>query len=316
MMRFCPSAVARLALAAFMASAVPAFSAPTDALLLIVTNRAEYPYELAFRFTMPGMTSITGVNLSGYAFSTNSVLIDRIIVSGSSFTLEARIFETEEFTLPEMTVLGFENEIPRERTVFPRRISLSNFRKPPDSLATPSPIEDVFPMNDPFPFLLTAGLLAAAVAAWFFYFKILPALRRSGRPHPGRDPYEEALSELTRLRKSRDPVKHDREIHLRVWEILRKFLQGVFGFAAREMATSEIRAALGQASVAGRKPPENILGATIQALRLCDRVKYAKFRPERESTEQLLANAFEIVIQTKTHYSVPDTDPGTKAGLP
>ncbi len=141
--------------------------------------------------------------------------------------------------------------------------------------------------------------LAAAVAGGVAYY--LYRRRReapeSGPPVPRAPPrpfHELALEALRLLEKSalleRGQVK---EYHVRISEIIRRYIEGQFEVPALELTTHEVvdgmrRAALGR----------HLTGGFQDFLERCDLVKFAKLRPVPDQSRALMDRARELVRTT------------------
>ena len=142
-------------------------------------------------------------------------------------------------------------------------------------------------------------VLAAAVAGGVAYY--LYRRRReapeSGPPVPRAPPrpfHELALEALRLLEKSalleRGQIK---EYHVRISEIIRRYIEGQFQVPALELATHEVvdgmrRAALGRHLTVGFQ----------DFLERCDLVKFAKLRPLPDDSRALMDRARELVRTT------------------
>lgn len=144
--------------------------------------------------------------------------------------------------------------------------------------------------------VLVAALLGAALYA------LVRRLRKredrsEGRPAgpPPLPPHEVALRELARLEASplleRGQVK---EYHIRVSEIVRRYLEDRFDVPALEMTTWEVLRGLESAGVGA-----DLRGDLKRFLDPCDRVKFAKARPDDDASRAVLALGREIVERTK-----------------
>ena len=133
--------------------------------------------------------------------------------------------------------------------------------------------------------VLGVAIAAAALAAWFFY-------RRSRATAPtaalGKEAWEIAKERLAALAERRLPQlgKYD-AYYVDLSSILRFYIEGRFQVHAPERTTPEF---LGEISGKGYFSPEQEV-FLARFLRLCDRVKFARFRPDLEA----MAVSFEEV---------------------
>lgn len=110
--------------------------------------------------------------------------------------------------------------------------------------------------------------------------------------------FEKELAELLAARLlEKGGVK---EFHLRISEILRKYLGGRFGFYALESTTTELMAALKDK---GMEPP--VLRALDRFCDLNDPVKFAKWVPPTEESEKLIEVCREIADKTTPKVTSP-----------
>jgi len=139
------------------------------------------------------------------------------------------------------------------------------------------------------------GLLALAIAGYVWYRR-----RRQGkgllpvRQAPQRPAHEIAFEALVRLESSdllaRGEVK---AFYIEVSEIIRRYVEGRYGFVALEMTTEELLDTLEQAGVAGE-----IYDLFRIFLERCDLVKFAKHEPPAESHPEIVAFARDMVNRT------------------
>lgn len=111
------------------------------------------------------------------------------------------------------------------------------------------------------------------------------------RGAPPRLPHEVALEELARLEAS--PLLSEgrvKEFHIRVSEILRRYVEGRFGVRALEMTTWEVLGGLQAAGVA-----EDLRRDIRRFLDQCDLVKFAKARPTDDGSRAVLELGRELV---------------------
>ena len=143
-------------------------------------------------------------------------------------------------------------------------------------------------------------LLAAVLAGGAAYY--LYRRRRGPEPEsrpavpraPSRPFHELALEALRALEKSslleRGQVK---EYHVRISEIIRRYIEGQFEVPALELTTGEVADGMRQAAL-GTAITEPFRGF----LERCDLVKFAKLRPGAEDSRELMGRARELVRTT------------------
>lgn len=153
------------------------------------------------------------------------------------------------------------------------------------------------------------------VALWALAFLLLGVLavairRRLGRKGegfrvsvpepPSRPPHEVALEALRRLEASplldRGEVK---EYHIRVSEILRRYVEGRFRVQALEMTTRDIQTGMERVGV-----PVQVREGFRSFLDRCDMVKFAKHRPDAGASRDVLSLGRTLVEET-----IPEDEP-------
>ena len=142
--------------------------------------------------------------------------------------------------------------------------------------------------------VLPAVALAGAVA---YYLRRRRAAPASAPPVPRAPPrpfHELALEALRALEKSslleRGRVK---EYHVRISEIVRRYVEGQLEVPALELTTREVAEGMRRAALGDR-----IAGAFRAFLERCDLVKFAKLRPGPDESRALMARARELVRMT------------------
>ena len=115
-------------------------------------------------------------------------------------------------------------------------------------------------------------------------------------PPPPRPAHEVALEKLNAIKNAGylDEQMH-KTFHLKLSEAFREYLGNRYKFDALEMSTREIVAQL-----RARALKLELHREVVQLLEDTDLVKFAKYIPAKESSEQLLDEAFRIVEVTRT----------------
>ncbi|MDE2796562.1 MAG: hypothetical protein OXL34_17235 [Gemmatimonadota bacterium] len=144
--------------------------------------------------------------------------------------------------------------------------------------------------------VLLALVLAGAVAYHLYRRRRRPEPEsRTAVPRaPPRPFHELALEALRALEKSalleRGQVK---EYHVRISEIIRRYIEGQFEVPALELTTGEVADGMRRAAL-GVPVTEAFRGF----LERCDLVKFAKLRPAAEDSRELMGRARELVRTT------------------
>jgi hypothetical protein len=137
---------------------------------------------------------------------------------------------------------------------------------------------------------------------------ILILRRRAGkallpvREPPPRPPHELALESLDKLKASdlleRGEIK---QFYIELSEIIRRYIGGRYFVVAMEMTTTEVLEGLANADLG-----EAIFNAFRRFLYQCDMVKFAKFRPGKETHTQMLELAGDLINRTSV---ILETEP-------
>jgi hypothetical protein len=159
--------------------------------------------------------------------------------------------------------------------------------------------EDIRGLKDlihiPYP-LYYYAIGAALTAALLFLVallvrKILRKLRKPKEARPPRPLHETILQELSDLRQDDGDEKR---FHFRLSEIVRRYLEGRFRFAATDSTTEEILSHLPRLEVL----PEAQKGPLIRLLKETDSVKFANQHRTREEAVALVGLAEAFVRET------------------
>jgi hypothetical protein len=152
--------------------------------------------------------------------------------------------------------------------------------------------------------------LGALVAVAFWLGRRMRRKKAGGpvTPVPTRPPHEVALEALTRIAASsmleRGQVK---EYHIAISEALRTYVEGRFLVPALEMTTREVVDGLGSGDA-----PRGFIDGLRRFLDRCDLVKFAKVRPDMDTSRGTLALGRELVESTipERAPSLPDAVSG------
>ena len=146
--------------------------------------------------------------------------------------------------------------------------------------------------------LLWSALAAAVVGAVAHHlYRRRRAAPESEAPVPRAPPrpfHQLALEALRRLERSslleRGRVK---DYHVRISEIIRRYIEGQLEVPALELTTREVADGLRRAALGTR-----VTGAFQDFLERCDLVKFAKLRPGSQEARALMERARELVRMT------------------
>ena len=139
--------------------------------------------------------------------------------------------------------------------------------------------------------------LAAAALVFFCIFLYLRRRRRvlAPAPEPILSPYEMACRELEVIR-SLDLIGKGmiKEYYTRICDVLRRYVEGVFGISAPEMTTDEFLDAAAESGEMGDAHRDLLRGFLNQ----CDLVKFARYRATRDEAESIYESATRFVEET------------------
>lgn len=169
----------------------------------------------------------------------------------------------------------------------------ADFTEPKDILG-PVPLPPPPPAPVPWRPILAAAAAAALLAAAGVWLWRLRRRGAAAQRVPMAAAHALALAALERLDAGGldTPEKID-AFYVRVSRILRRYLDWRFGLRAAQRTTEEVlREAAAREAVAGHR---SALGAFLAA---CDRVKFARHRPESDEASAALANATGFVRDT------------------
>lgn len=279
--------------------ATPKFFAGESGGYSVETNSkpGQYPREYRVLYRFSEGSRVLGIGLTNVEFGHVSILLDLVSVSGNNAVVHVRSFEITNFAIPPLPARVTEGN--RTNTVLTPEVLIEQTNLGL-AVSNRAPIEDIFPVSDPtVPVMILLSLLLLGAGGLLvyrlFFMKQKPRLKLDA----GIDPYEEALKNLNRLRQTEWNDKNAKDIFLGIWETVRRFLDRVLGFPALEMSTSEIAAHFRKTPAEGLEEVQDI---AMHVLKVCDRVKYAKYRPELEQKDGVLSESYELVRRVREHF--------------
>jgi hypothetical protein len=144
-----------------------------------------------------------------------------------------------------------------------------------------------------------AGLAAACAAAGAL---LVWRRRRAalGAAAPALPPYEALLAEIDRLGARLDSEASTLRVHTELSRALRAYLGRTLGFHAAESTTSEI-----QRQLTSRHLPSALPRRTVELLRGCDLVKFARQEVGRERTRERLETARAVGSEVERYVHPP-----------
>lgn len=147
-------------------------------------------------------------------------------------------------------------------------------------------------------------LLIVAGGLWWLqrrYAGRLAAVPAAEDPFRRMPPHVWVYAELQALLERRLPEQGEIELFFaEIARILKRYLGGRYRVDLLEHTTEEVPELLRQAGA-----PDEPIDWTYQALGLCDRVKFAKYRPEASSCRSAVDEVYRIVDNTKPVAEAP-----------
>ena len=120
-----------------------------------------------------------------------------------------------------------------------------------------------------------------------------PIIRRF-RFSPYIPPHKTAMNEIEKLRSDESlPSEDSKSYYTRLTDILRKYMQGRYGFNAMEMTTEEIISELENVN------DKEAINELHDLFTTADLVKFAKAKPELSESDKNLLNAITYIQNTK-----------------
>jgi len=216
----------------------------------------------------------------------------------STATLVVTSFELGELDLPAITVpVTAPDGTSRTLVTDPFRIGVESVGL--DESGDLRDIKGPLSLSRNWWVVLLWVALAVALAGGAAYYmyrrrRAEPESRPSVPRAPPRPFHEIALEALRALEKSslleRGQVK---EYHVRISEIIRRYIEGQLEVPALELTTREVADGMRRAALGA-----SITEAFRGFLERCDLVKFAKLRPGSEDSRELMGRARELVRMT------------------
>lgn len=269
------------------------------------------PKDADVQLALPPDTLVTGVEILGVVPGDTTEISDRLRQIVYDVVLTS--FDSASYTLDHVGAYVADRLV----TAVDAPILMVN--TVPVDLDHPDEIRDIKAQWQPpfvlWDYLVYAAILYAILSLIGLIFLIIAYIRTERRrrvaeeadlpTEPLRDPYDEAMEELARLREEKlwehSQVK---EYYTEMTDILRRYLRRVYGFDTGEMTSGEIlelfRSRIGR---------ERMYTDLQRILTTADLAKFAKYMPEAGENVALLTAARAFVEEHK-----PVTEPETKDG--
>ena len=294
--------------------ALPAFSQVTvsasiDSLQLLIGEQAHVKLEVScpaqgelIMPTYPNRLLMEGIEILGEVKTDTQYLNKRShMVVTQEYTVTS--FDTAFYYIPPFEVLvdsvtytsdplalmvmSFDIDTTNVEAIFPIK----------EVMTRPITVVEALPMG---------GSLLLLVAFCFLipyllkrYHDNKPILRRVTIA-PKLPPYQVALQEMERIKSEKSWQRDDvKSFYTELTDTLREYMEGRFGFNAKEMTSDEIIAHLNQ------QPDKEWIGELRELFQMSDLVKFAKYQPLINENDMNLINAIDFINKTKVEAVVP-----------
>lgn len=259
------------------------------------------PMDREVRLALPADTLVSGVEILGVATGDTTMISDRLRQIVYEVTLTS--FDSASYTLDHIAALVADQpvEVQDQPILMVGTV--------PVDLEHPDEIRDIKPqwladfvLWDYLYYVALFYALMSLIALLFVTIAYFIGRQKKERAavsaevtEPLRDPYEEAVEELAKLKDEKlwesDQVK---EYYTEMSDILRRYLKRVYGFETGEKTSSEILELF--RSHIGR---ERMYDDLSRILTTADLAKFAKYRPEMGENVGLLSASRAFVEEHK-----------------
>lgn len=168
-------------------------------------------------------------------------------------------------------------------------------RPEPKPALPPRPL----PIGEPFWWTLAALSAACLLGALLLWRRARRSAREEAAARPALPPFDELAVELDRLAVEPSVL----QVHTRLSLALRRYLGRVIPFPAVESTTSEI-----QRQLLARRVPGPAVRQTVELLRACDMVKFARQEVGEERARERLDAARRIGREFEAHFAPPPAE--------
>lgn len=259
------------------------------------------PMDREVRLALPADTLVSGVEILGVATGDTTMISDRLRQIVYEVTLTS--FDSASYTLDHIAALVADQPVEAQDQ------PILMVGTVPVDLEHPDEIRDIKPqwladfvLWDYLYYVALFYALMSLIALLFVTIAYFIGRQKKERAavsaevtEPLRDPYEEAVEELAKLKDEKlwesDQVK---EYYTEMSDILRRYLKRVYGFETGEKTSSEILELF--RSHIGR---ERMYDDLSRILTTADLAKFAKYRPEMGENVGLLSASRAFVEEHK-----------------
>ncbi len=268
----------------------------------ITTDSPQTPVKFLDEFEVvyhiPERMTVIGA-VTNYPFGDFSVGITISKVTPDSITAKVKSYEIADFIVPPILVTAVVSNGSTNLFLTPPVLVHAVPTNTTNQLA---PIEDIYNIRD-WKWLIWLGLALVAAGGIFFLISRLAALHKKRLEEIANsiDPFEQMQAALEELSKWEVGAENYKEYFVRVSEAVRRFIERVLKFNALELATSEIRNALGKMDTT-----DEVREVVNYILKTCDRVKYAKHQPTADQIREVLFESRNLYNVLAAIYKTPD----------
>ncbi|MCB9366588.1 MAG: hypothetical protein H6506_00695 [Calditrichaeota bacterium] len=256
---------------------------------------------IEYELSLPPSDSVQVLPPSGLPLRVLPIRPDQTAQKGGVFRFQAALYDTGEFVIPPMRVALFRNgQIVDTLRTEERTARVESMLA--DTASSPSPIkpyrEHPLYVKDVFrafwPWVLAATLVASLIAL-ILWWKRWRVVADSEPVVPVLPPAELAIRELNALAEKKYPDRGMLKEHFSEFsEIMRKYVEGSYGFSALEMTTFELGREFGREDLPGCWKNE-----LLPLLRDADLVKFAKEIPTLDASRAILETGFRLIAETR-----------------
>lgn len=294
--------------------ALPAFSQVTvsasiDSLQLLIGEQAHVKLEVScpaqgelIMPTYPNRVLMEGIEILGEVKTDTQYLNKRShMVVTQEYTVTS--FDTAFYYIPPFEVLVDSVTY----TSDPLALMVMSFDIDTTNVEAIFPIKEVMTRQITIVEALPMGGSLLLLVAFCFLIPYLlkryhdnkPILRRVTIA-PKLPPYQVALQEMERIKSEKSWQRDDvKSFYTELTDTLREYMEGRFGFNAKEMTSDEIIAHLNQ------QPDKEWIGELRELFQMSDLVKFAKYQPLINENDMNLINAIDFINKTKVEEVAP-----------
>ena len=263
-------------------------------------------FELSYIF--PAGETPLNIN-ANIDFASCSVVVLSSSIMENRATVQLLPYEISNFIIPplEVSTINYNKTNtfltpPAFIRTHPIEISYSNLKM--------QDIVDIYEFQDwtiLIIILVSFAVIALIIFLIIFILKKLKKKKNEVTPEVVIDPYEEIEDELTKLKEIPMDEHNYKDIFVKTSEIIRRFIERTYDINALEFSSSEIKAFF-KYYITDNELDKELTEIIEHILRMCDRVKYAKHKPDYSQKNVLIDECYSFVEYTKTRFHPAATD--------